>query len=596
MNLSFDISTLLDGYRSGAFTVSEIIRETLRRIKAGDPAIWIAVDAEERLLALATTLESQSPDSLPLYGIPFAVKDNIDVAGLPTTAACPDFRYFAAADATVVARLRAAGAIPVGKTNLDQFATGLVGVRSPYGVPGNAFDPKYLPGGSSSGSAVSVALGQVSFSLGTDTAGSGRVPAAFNNLIGLKPSRGLLSCRGVVPACKSLDCVSIFSLNAADAQVAFRVAAAFDGEDPYSRRQPQALSSPRKVLRDGMTFGVPLPGQLKFFGNATFADLYLQSLNQLEQLGYKRQIVDIEPLLAAARLLYEGPWVAERYWATKDLISSVPETLHPITRAIIEKGTDGTAVDAFDASYKLQAFRQLSDALFAEIDFLALPTVGTHYTIEQVEADPIQLNSNLGYYTNFMNLLDLCAVAVPTAFTPAKMPFGITVIAPAFEDEKLLKLADQLQHAAKLPLGATEHRRFPELAATRYEGLPILVCGAHMSGLPLNRQLTDLGATFERAVSTSPRYRLFALPGTTPPKPGMIRDAAKGAAIEAEIWNLPRSQWAAFIEQIPSPLGIASIELADGAFVKGFSCEAWATENATEVTQHGSWRAYLASL
>ncbi len=593
MILSFDIATLRQGYLSGQFNVSDIIRETLARINSGDSKIWISVDTEERLLAQAAELDSKSPAELPLYGIPFAVKDNIDVEGLPTTAACPDYRYFAESDASVVAQLRAAGAIPVGKTNLDQFATGLVGVRSPYGVPGNAFNPDYIPGGSSSGSAVSVALGQVSFSLGTDTAGSGRVPACFNNLVGLKPSRGLLSTSGVVPACKSLDCVSIFALNASDAQTALRSAAVFDPSDAYSRPNPQTLDTPRRTYREGMTFGVPSPEQLQFFGDEDYLNLYLEAIARLESLGFKKKVIDLSPSLAAARLLYEGPWVAERYWAIQDLIKEAPDCLHPITKAIIEKGIDGTAVDAFDAAYKLQAFRQATLPLWDEIDFLATPTAGTHYTIAEVEADPIKLNSNLGYYTNFMNLLDLSSVAVPTGFSPKKLPFGITVIAPAFHDEKLLTIADKLQQNSNLKLGATEFARSETIKATKFDSLPIAVCGAHMSGLPLNHQLTELGATFDRTASTSDRYRLFALPGTVPAKPGMIRADSSGAAIELEIWDLPKSQWATFISQIPSPLGIANIELADGSYVKGFSCEAWATEGAEEVTKLGSWRKHL---
>ncbi|MBD5780716.1 allophanate hydrolase [Pelagicoccus sp. NFK12] len=593
MNLSFDTTTLREGYLSGKFTVSDIIREVLARIEAGDSKIWICVDTADRLLAQAKEIEEKDPNSLPLYGIPFAVKDNIDVAKLPTTAACPDYRYFADEDATVVAQLRAAGAIPIGKTNLDQFATGLVGVRSPYGIPGNAFDPQYIPGGSSSGSAVSVALGQVSFSLGTDTAGSGRVPACFNNLVGLKPSRGLLSSTGLVPACKSLDCISIFALNAFDAQAALRVAASYDPSDAYSRPNPLSLESPRRAYRDGMTFGVPSPEQLQFFGDENYLNLYLQSIARLEALGFKKQVIDFSPFLAAARLLYEGPWVAERYWAIQDLIKDAPEALHPVTRAIIEKGIDGTAVDAFDATYKLQAFRQETLSLWESVDFLATPTAGTHYTIEQLEADPIQLNSNLGYYTNFMNLLDLSSVAVPTGFTPKKMPFGITLIAPAFHDEKLLSIAHKLQLASELRMGATEHQRFEPVLPAQWDSAPIAVCGAHMSGLPLNHQLTELGATFQRSTSTSPRYRLYALPGTNPPKPGMVRDESNGAAIELELWNLPQSQWAAFISQIPSPLGIGNIELSDGSFVKGFLCEQWATSQAEEVSAHRSWREYL---
>lgn len=594
-DLSFDIATLLEGYAARAFTVSDVVREALRRVRAGDSKIWICVDTDERLLEQAAALDSRGPGDLQLYGIPFSVKDNIDVASLPTTAACPDFRYFAENDAFVVAQLRAAGAIPIGKTNLDQFATGLVGVRSPYGTPDNAFDPAYIPGGSSSGSAVSVALGQVAFSLGTDTAGSGRVPACFSNLVGLKPSRGVFSNRGLVPACKSLDCISVFALGAGDAQAVFRVAAQFDAQDPYARRMPTLLESPRRAPRSAMIFGVPMPHQLQFFGDAAYQELYLSALDRLEGLGYVRKVIDFAPFLGAARLLYEGPWVAERYWAVRELIEQSPDSLHPVTRAIIEKGSAGTAVEAFDAAYKLQAFRQQSLAAWDAVDFLATPTAGTHYTIAEVEADPIRLNSNLGYYTNFMNLLDLSAVAVPTGFTPKGLPFGITLIAPSFHDETLLAVANRIHQASALPLGATPHRRLSPVEPPRFDTLPIAVCGAHMRGLPLNGQLTDLGATFDRVARTAPRYRLYALPGTTPPKPGLVRVSDGGAAIEVEIWNLPKTQWAAFIEKIPSPLGLATIGLEDGAAVKGFACESWAAEGAEEITRRGGWRAYLTS-
>lgn len=594
-SLSFDISTLQKGYAKGSFSVSDVIEEALRRIETSDSAIWISVESRVNLLKQAHALESRGATDLPLYGIPFAVKDNIDVQNLPTTAACPDYKRFAAKDATIVAQLRAAGAIPIGKTNLDQFATGLVGVRSPYGIPRNAFNPEYIPGGSSSGSAVSVALGLVSFSLGTDTAGSGRVPACFNNLIGLKPSRGLFSNTGLVPACKSLDCISIFSLNASDAQAAFQVAAKFDETDPYARKRPNELDTTKRIARPNMRFGVPLPTQLKFFGNDEYQNLYLAAVKRLESLGYEGVAINIEPMLAAAKLLYEGPWVAERYWAIQELIENSPESLHPTTRAIIEKGIDHSAVNTFDALYKLQALKRQAASIWENIDFLLTPTAGTHYTIAEVEANPIELNSNLGYYTNFMNLLDLSSVATPTGFTKKGMPFGITLIGQAFEDEKLLSVAHELQVASDLSLGTSETKYFPDLKKPKFDSMPIAVCGAHLSGLPLNHQLTDLGATLAQVSKSKACYRLYALAGTTPPKPGMIRNDKNGAAIEVEIWDLPKTQWATFIAGIPSPLGIGNIELEDGSIVKGFSCEAWATQDAEDVTEFGGWRAYLNS-
>jgi len=592
-NQSFEIQSLLNGYRSGSLKVVDVIKESLRRINEGDSKIWISIDTEARLLEQAVALSDKDPNSLPLYGIPFGVKDNIDVAGLPTTAACPDYQRFSEYDATVVALLKAAGGIPIGKTNLDQFATGLVGVRSPYGTPENAFDANYVPGGSSAGSAVSVALGQVSFALGTDTAGSGRVPACFNNLVGLKPSRGLLSNHGVVPACRSLDCVSVFSLHHADAQRVFRAAAARDEKDPYSRAMPRRLDTVRRIHRNDLCFGIPDPTQLRFFGNEDYQELYLEAIARLESLGYVKKVIDIEPLLAAARLLYSGPWVAERYWAIQEMIENTPDSLHPTTRAIIEKGRDNDAVDTFDAFYQLQAFKARSDQLLETVDFVVTPTTGTHYTTAEVEGNPIELNSNLGYYTNFMNLLDLSALAVPTGFTKAQMPFGITLFAPAFHDEKLLAIGHRLQLESSLPLGATGHRIYREPEIPSYDSTEIAVCGAHMSGLPLNGQLTSRGATLAGKTVTAEKYRLFALPDTNPPKPGLVRDEAGGKAIEIELWNLPTTQWAAFIAEIPSPLGIGNLELEDGSYVKGFLCETSAIENAKEVTELGSWRRFV---
>ncbi len=591
-SLSFDIATLAEAYAAGSIRPVEVIRETLNRISNGDPNIWIAVDSQENLLQQAEALEMRNQNELPLYGVPFAIKDNIDVSNLPTTAACPDFKRFPREDAYVVSLLRAAGAIPVGKTNLDQFATGLVGTRSPYGVPGNAFDPEYIPGGSSSGSAVSVALGQVSFSLGTDTAGSGRVPACYNNLVGLKPSRGALSANGVFPACRSLDCVSIFALNASDAQRVFRIAARFDPEDPYSRRQPSELDTAKKIAKPSLVFGVPRPNQLRFFGNESYQELYHEAIERLQSLGYSMQTIDFAPFLDAARLLYEGPWVAERLWAIKDLLETSPDSLHPITRQIVEGGYKPSAVDTFEAAYELQRLRKLADEQLVDLDFVATPTAGTHYRIQEIENDPISLNSNLGYYTNFMNLLDLSAIAVPTGFAESGMPFGITLFSEAFHDEKLLSVANRLHEASRIPLGKTSEKRFPQLKPVEYDATPIAVCGAHMRGLPLNRQLTDLGATFIRSTQTAARYRLFALPRTSPPKPGLARNEENGARIELEIWNLPNSQWAEFIRHIPSPLGIGTIELDDGSTVKGFLCESWATESAKDISELGNWRKY----
>lgn len=433
-----EISTLRQSYLSGALKPSQLVEFLDAKIGSADPHhIWIRRLTRDEMLAYAKKLDGQNPENYPLYGIPFAIKDNIDLAGIPTTAACPDYAYTPEKSATVVQKLINAGAIPVGKTNLDQFATGLVGARSPYGAGRNAFDPDYISGGSSSGSAVSVALGLASFSLGTDTAGSGRVPAAFNNLVGLKPSCGALSTTGVIPACRTLDCVSIFTKTPADAETVFAVAKGFDVEDAYSR----PFETTTQALPVKFRFGVPHADQLAFFGNPDTPTLFDNAVKQLQALGGQAVEIDFQPFLDTARLLYEGPWVAERYAAIREFIERQPETLLPVTRQIISGATKFSAADTFTALYKLKAMQRLTAPVWDEIDVLLTPTAGTIYTVAEVEADPVKTNSNLGYYTNFMNLLDLCAVAVPAGFQKNGLPFGITLAAPAFSDGMLLELA-----------------------------------------------------------------------------------------------------------------------------------------------------------
>ena len=556
------------------------VEEILRRNAAhGDPAIWIHPLSRDALLAHAQRVEALDPATHPLRGVPFAIKDNVDLANVPTTAACPEFAFTPAESAPVVQRLLDAGAIPVGKTNLDQFATGLVGVRSPHGVPRNPFDAAFIPGGSSSGSAVAVAAELVSFSLGTDTAGSGRVPAGLNNLVGLKPTKGLLSTRGVVPACRSLDCVSIFTRTVAAAAEALAVAAAFDPADPFSRVAAPPIADESGPPR----LGVPRADQLEFFGDADAAQLFAAAVARWHQLGATIVKIDYTPFRDAARLLYEGPWVAERYAAIRAFIEAKPGALHPVTRKIIEGAKPLTAVAAFEASYKLAALRRQADAVWAGIDALLTPTAGTSYTVTAVEADPIRLNSNLGYYTNHMNLLDLCALAVPAGFYASGLPWGVTLAAPAFCDDRLLRLGARF-------LGEPAPAR--ALAAvgpfTR-----VAVCGAHLRGLPLNSQLTRLGARLVRATRTAPLYKLYALPGTTPPKPGMIRVATGGASIELEVWELPVAAYGGFVATIPAPLGIGTLTLEGGETVQGFLCESAALAGAEDITHHGGWRAYL---
>ncbi len=557
------IPPLLAAYADGSSTPKAVIQALLPHLD-NDPAIWIARFTDAVLLARAEELESVGPSSLPLYGIPFAVKDNIDVAGLPTSAACPDFAYTPGDNAPVVQLLLDAGAICIGKTNLDQFATGLVGVRSPHGVPQNPYGPDYIPGGSSAGSAVAVARGLAAFSLGTDTAGSGRIPAAFNNLFGWKPTRGLLSTRGVVPACRSLDCVSVFANSAADVQTVLKVVAAFDNEDPFSRNIP--LLPVRPVRR----IGIPMSDQLEFSGDAGYAALWKEAVEGIHARGLSVVEVDFAPFLEAARLLYEGPWVAERYLATKELLDRKPEAFHPVTRSIIEGGRSGSAADAFASQYRLADLRRQSEAVWDSVDVLCTPTAGTIHKISEVEADPIQLNSRLGYYTNFMNLLDLSGLAVPAGFRPDGLPFGITYIARAFEDSTLLSLA-----------GAA-----PDTTGT----MEIAVCGAHMSGLPLNDQLTSRQGELVCTAKTAPVYRMYALDER---RPGLVRVQTGGSSLELEVWRIPSTAAGSFLAGIPSPLGLGRILLDDGSDVCGFLCESAATAGKPEITGHGGWKSWL---
>jgi allophanate hydrolase len=597
MTLDLGIATLRRRYGARELTPSQLVESLLAVRNSFDAHnIWISRVNDDALRARARELDALDPSTLPLYGIPFAIKDNIDLAGLPTTAGCPAFSYLPSDSAPVVQALLDAGAIALGKTNLDQFATGLVGTRSPHGACRNAFDPEYLSGGSSSGSAVAVALGLASFALGTDTAGSGRVPAAFNNLIGYKPTLGILSMRGVVPACRSLDAVSVFTLTAEDAAHVRQVAARFDAGDPWSRPLPRAA---RRGWGTGtFCFGVPRDVQLEFFGNDAYARLFVAAVARLESLGGVRREMDITPLLETARLLYEGPWVAERYLATEALLQSNPEAMLPVTRAIIQGGAAPRALDAFRASYRLQSLKRAAAPLWEACDLLLLPTVGTHYRIAEVDADPVALNSKLGRYTNFVNLMDLAAVAVPGGFTPAGLPFGISLIGPAGSDADLLSLAGRAQRAAVSTLGATQLPLPPApiSPAGAPEGLiDVMVCGAHMSGLPLNSQLLERGARCVAITQTAPVYRFYALTGGPPFRPGLVQVREGGVAVDVEVWRMPLEHFGSFVAGIPAPLGIGKVRLKDGSLVSGFLCEGVAVAGAEEISALGGWRRYLSS-
>lgn len=591
------ISGLLEAYREGRSDPREVIESVLARQRdAESHNVWISRVAADDLRRRAAELARQPPDSLPLYGIPFAIKDNIDYAGLATTAACPSFAYMPDASAPVVQRLLDAGAIAVGKANLDQFATGLVGTRTPYGVCRNAFDRERISGGSSSGSAVAVALGLASFALGTDTAGSGRVPAAFNNLVGYKPTLGLLSTRGVVPACRSLDAVSVFALTAEDAALVARVAGGFDPLDPFSR-VAQLPANRGWSRRLPLRFAVPHVSQREFPGNDAYARLYEQTITALARLGGEPVSVDIGPLLEAARLLYQGPWLTERFLATSPLIEEHPEALLPVTRQVIAAGARGTARETFRALYRLRELKRLSEAIWSVADVLLLPTVPNHPTIAEVEAEPVLRNSGLGHYTNFVNLLDMAAVAVPAGFTTAGLPFGVSLVAPAWNDAELLALASQLQRSCVGTMGATGHRLGETPAGEGEPGntIDVVVCGAHMQGLALNAELTGRNAWLVGRTWTTPEYRLYALPGGPPQRPGLLRVAGEGNAIEVEVWRMPVERFGDFIAGIPAPLGIGRIRLADGSEACGFLCEAHAVAQARDITALGGWRRFLAT-
>lgn len=609
--LSFDMLTLSHALLSGEVTPLEVVDEVLRRIGTDDHHAWLAVHDAQHLHDMARQLMAAGPSDKPLYGLPFAIKDNIDLHGLPTTAACPAFSYLPTEHAHVVQRLIDAGAIPIGKTNMDQFATGLNGTRSPYGACLNAFDPAYISGGSSSGSAVSVALGQVSFSLGTDTAGSGRVPAAYNQLIGLKPTCGLLSTRGVVPACRSLDTVSIFTATAEEALKVLAVAIDEDLQDPYSRpAQPYGWD----IARPGTRVGIPFTSQRYFGDDEAAARPYRQAFENAiahaKALGLDGVDIDITPLLETAQLLYGGPWVAERYQAIRDFIQQKPEQLFGVTRDITLMGIKPTAADAFEAQYRLKALQHQASALWDTVDVILLPTVPIHPTIDEMLSDPIGLNAALGRYTNHLNLLDWSAVAVPASHD-GHLPFGVTFMAPAHQDVPLLKLAARWQHALSgqaATLGATGHPlptppSWPE--ALSWKGLPasgtvqVAVCGAHLEGQPLNWQLTQRHARRVACTTTSPHHKLYALDpgGSRVRRPGLVRvpEGEPGAGpIEVEVWEMPSQHFGSFVAGIPAPLGIGKTTLADGRVVPGFICEPAGLIGATDITAYGGWRAWLA--
>ncbi len=581
------VTEIAAAVRSRARTAESIAEEHLERAMAYDavqPQTWIARFADHEVLARARAVDARvaAGEDLPLAGVPFAIKDNFDSAGVATTAACPAYAYTPTKDAATVSRLLAAGAVPFGKTNLDQFATGLTGSRSPFGPCGCVFNRAFISGGSSSGSAVATAAGLVAFALGSDTAGSGRVPAAFNGLVGFKPTKGRWTTRGVVPACRSLDCVSVLTRNLADAALIDPVLTGFDEADAWSRAAPDA---PPGI--ETRRLGIPRTGQLDWCGDGQSAALFEAATEAARACDVELAEVDIAPLLACARLLYQGPWVAERAAAVADLLRTASNAIHPVVRSILQAGAQVSAVEAFEGFYALKAYERTAQALWRDIDALLLPTAPTIYRVAEVLAEPFALNANLGLYTNFVNLLDMAAIAVPAGFRDNATGFGVSFIGPAWSEARLFDLAGRFVAGAPVAPPALD------LAAPT-RSIRLAVVGAHLAGMPLHWQLTSRGARFVRACRTQASYRLFVVPDSAPPKPALVHSAVGGAAIEVEIYELEAAAFGEFVAEVPPPLAIGTVALEDGESVKGFVGEARASEGAREITHLGGWRRFIA--
>ena len=598
MTTDFDLrlDTLRAAYSSAKLSPRALIAAVHDQATAlqAEFNLFIHLLTKDELEPYLAALDSKSPAELPLYGIPFAIKDNIDLAGIPTTAACPAFAYTPGTSATIVEQLITLGAIPLGKTNLDQFATGLNGTRSPYGECRNSVHPAYPSGGSSAGSSLAVALGLASFALGTDTAGSGRVPAALNNLVGLKASKGLISTAGVVPACRTLDCVTFFTATAAEASQLLALTAELDPRDEYSRANPLWNDGSAFGQVKSFRFGVPI--QPEFLGCSESPALFAATIEHLKAIGGEPVEIDFAPFLEAARLLYEGPWVAERYSVAGGLIEQQPDAVLPVIKAVLEKAPGTTAVQLFQAEYRLQQLKAVCDRIMATVDCVLTPAYPRPVTLDELHAEPVKRNSDLGYYTNFMNMLDYAAVAVPAGVMQNGLPWGVTLFGRVFTDQYLLSLADMLQrqHGIALIGGRSITSPAPQNAA-RSDRARVVVCGAHLDGLPLNWQLKQRGGRLLEATRSAAHYKLYALAGGPPFRPGMVRVADEGVAIEVEIWEIPSSELGSFLTGIPAPLGLGKVQLADGSWETGFICEPYGLEGAADISEFGGWRAYIKS-
>lgn len=593
------IGTLEDwkhAYRQGATPAALLERQ--RQACAGTDTAWISLATPAQLQAQVAQLnaleQALGREQLPLYGVPFAVKDNIDVAGFHTTAACESFAYVAQNDAFAVKKLKKAGAIVLGKTNLDQFATGLVGTRSPYGIVPNVFDPALISGGSSSGSASVVARGLVPFALSTDTAGSGRVPAGLNQIVGLKPTPGAVSSTGLVPACRTLDCIGVLACTVADSALVLSLMEGQDGTDSYCRPRPMA-AAPKPLAQ--LRVATPAHRQLSPAYEAAFADFTAQLTGQTAAL----QEISFDTLFEVAELLYHGPWVAERVVGARSVYEHQPERLLPVIRQVLDVAQTFSAADTFAAQYRLRELQCAAEKIWQQCDVLCVPTAPRHPRIDEVLADPIAVNSEMGIYTNFVNLLGWSTIAIPASRLPNGLPFGITLIAPGWREPDLVRWAAALEQQSQLPAGITGLRAQAGAApchwrvAAQGEMLQLAVVGAHLSGMPLNHELQACGARFVQATHTSADYRLYALSGTVPPKPGLARTEG-GAAIAVEVWEMPLAHFGRFVAGVPSPMGIGNVTLASGETLKGFICEGDAIARAQDITAFGGWRAYCQSL
>ena len=585
-----DIDHLQSLYRGGELTPRQLL-EQLDDYQASfaDRNVWIHYLSPAEREPFLQALEGESPESLPLYGVPFAIKDNIHLKGIPTTVANRHVHILPETSAFVVEQLLAAGAIPVGKTNLDQFATGLNGTRSDFGPCRNAFDADWISGGSSAGSAVAVALGLVSFALGTDTAGSGRVPAALNHIVGLKPTLGRLSVEGVVPACQTLDCVSIFARTTAQADRVLNLADRRNPADPW-QKEPQP---PERLIGQTFRFGVPADEQLGLEEYPEARTLFDAAVEHLKALGGEAVTVDLAHFYEAAALLYNGPWVNERQLAVDALVDH-PDKVHPVIREVLSAGNNLSASDAFSAQYRLATLKQAADTMLAAVDTILTPTCPAPYTIVEMTADPVALNARLGAFTNFMNLLDYSAVSVPAGFLDSGMPWGVTLFGPGWSDSVLNALAGGLHHRVADSVGVTTDPLPEVFPLVPPRTLEVAVCGAHLDGYPLNHQLTDRGAVLVKRTRTAPHYRFYALAGGPPYRPGLVRSDDTGVAIEVEVWRMPEDRFGTFVAGIPHPLGIGQLELEDGTWCTGFICEPCGMDGATDISNTGGWRRYMA--